>query len=171
MFGSMHRSDDTSQLPTSTSDPGLRNIDMNGPPIATASSNTSVTSLSWELRVQAFSGLFILSIISSLCGSYLMVLMKITGFCIMTSISAVLSLASTCFLMGPVGQCKKMFHRSRWIASSLYLLMIVLTLFAGLALKNVSLAIICTAGQYVAMAWYSLSYIPYAREAVKRIFC
>lgn len=103
-------------------------------------------------------------------GSYLLLLTKITGFCIMTSISAILSLSSTCCLMGPIGQIKKMFDKSRWIASSMYILFIFLTLLSGLVLKNSLLAIICTAGQYIAMAWYSLSYIPYAREAVSKIF-
>uniref|UniRef100_A0A8R1DHQ7 Vesicle transport protein n=1 Tax=Caenorhabditis japonica TaxID=281687 RepID=A0A8R1DHQ7_CAEJA len=162
MFGSVHRNDDFNNPNT-----------LNGPRIVQEPEQTPTvtTGMSWELRVQSFVGLFILSIIASFCGSYLLLLTKITGFCIMTSISAVLSLCSTCCLMGPVGQLKKMFDKSRWIASSLYIIFILLTLFAGLALENAPLAIICTAGQYIAMAWYSLSYIPYAREAVAKIFC
>ncbi|CAE17789.1 Vesicle transport protein [Caenorhabditis elegans] len=161
MFGSVHRN----------SDPENPN-NLNGPSISQESPSqpTVTTGMSWELRVQSFVGLFILSIIASFCGSYLLLLTKITGFCIMTSISAILSLSSTCCLMGPIGQIKKMFDKSRWIASSMYILFIFLTLLSGLVLKNSLLAIICTAGQYIAMAWYSLSYIPYAREAVSKIF-
>ncbi|EFP08613.1 hypothetical protein CRE_20432 [Caenorhabditis remanei] len=161
MFGSVHRN----------SDPDNPNT-LNGPRIPQENEQqpTVTTGMSWELRVQSFVGLFILSIIASFCGSYLLLLTKITGFCIMTSISAILSLSSTCCLMGPCGQLKKMFDRSRWIASSLYILFIFLTLISGLWLKNAPLAIICTVGQYIAMAWYSLSYIPYAREAVAKIF-
>ncbi|KHJ88404.1 SFT2-like protein [Oesophagostomum dentatum] len=81
----------------------------------------------------------------------------------MSSIGAILSLASTCFLMGPVGQCKKMFDKSRWLASLFYVGFIALALIAGLVLKNAPLALVSIGGQYVAMAWYSLSYIPYAR--------
>ncbi|CAI5439501.1 unnamed protein product [Caenorhabditis angaria] len=156
MFGSMRRADD----------PGVSSDEA-----ATSQQPSLTTGMSWELRVQSFAGLFILSIIASFCGSYLLLLTKITGFCIMTSISAILSLSSTCCLMGPVGQIKKMFDKSRWISSSLYILMIILTLISGLFLENAVLAIICTAGQYIAMAWYSLSYIPYAREAISRILC
>ncbi|CAB3408993.1 unnamed protein product [Caenorhabditis bovis] len=133
--------------------------------------STMSTGMSWEIRVQCFIGLFVLSVIASLCGSFLLVRTKITGFCIMTSFSAILSLSSTCFLMGPIGQIKKMFDKSRWIASTIYLLMIASTLISGLYLNNSALAITCTIGQYIAMAWYSLSYIPYAREALARVFC
>ncbi|VDO63432.1 unnamed protein product [Heligmosomoides polygyrus] len=94
---------------------------------------------------------------------YLLLLTKLNGFCIMSSIGAMLSLSSTCFLMGPVGQCKKMFDESRWLASLFYVGFIALALIAGLVLQNAPLALISIAGQYVAMAWYSLSYIPYAR--------
>ncbi|CAI4229916.1 unnamed protein product [Auanema sp. JU1783] len=129
------------------------------------------TSLSWDTRIQCFVGCFLLSIISSICANYLLLLTKLTGFCIMTSIGAVLSLSSTCFLMGPIGQIKKMFDSSRWLASVLYITLILATLIAGLLLKNAPLAVICTIGQYLAMAWYSLSYIPYARETVARVVC
>ncbi|CAI2309824.1 unnamed protein product [Caenorhabditis sp. 36 PRJEB53466] len=144
MFGSVHRNDDPDNPNT-----------LNGPRVSQQPETqpTITTGMSWELRVQSFIGLLILSIIASFSGSYLLLLTKITGFCIMTSISAVLSLSSTCCLMGPVGQLKKMFDKSRWIASSMYILMILLTLISGLVLKNALLAIICTVGQYVSMAW------------------
>ncbi|KIH61450.1 SFT2-like protein [Ancylostoma duodenale] len=106
----------------------------------------------------------------SLAG-YLLLLTKLNGFCIMSSIGAILSLASTCFLMGPVGQCKKMFDKKPVVG-----LIILCGLhrtgtcrrfagcrIAGLVLENAPLALVAIGGQYVAMAWYSLSYIPYAR--------
>ncbi|WKX90874.1 hypothetical protein Q1695_009600 [Nippostrongylus brasiliensis] len=116
----------------------------------------SSSSLTWETRLQCFVGCFLLSIISSFCAGYLLLLTKLNGFCIMSSIGAILSLSSTCFLMGPVGQCKKMFDESRWLASLFYVGFIALALIAAGSLVSIG-------GQYVAMAWYSLSYIPYAR--------
>lgn len=47
--------------------------------------------------------------------------------------------------------------------------MIALTLIAGLTLRNAPLAISCIVGQYIAMIWYSLSYIPYARSVLSLI--
>ncbi|EYC33500.1 hypothetical protein Y032_0002g830 [Ancylostoma ceylanicum] len=132
--------------------------------------SSSSSSLTWETRIQCFIGCFLLSIISSFCAGYLLLLTKLNGFCIMSSIGAILSLASTCFLMGPVGQCKKMFDKSRWLASLFYVGFIALALVAGLVLENAPLALVSIGGQYVAMAWYSLSYIPYARETVIRFF-
>lgn len=63
-----------------------------------------------------------------------------------------------------------MFAPTRLVATTVYIVFIVMTFIAGLVLKNNALAIVSIGGQYVAMAWYSLSYIPYARETVLRIF-
>lgn len=69
----------------------------------------------------------------------------------------------TFFLTGPIKQLKKMFEPVRLVATLVYLFMIILTLVAGLFFKSPILAIICIIMQYLAMAWYSISYIPYAR--------
>jgi len=80
-------------------------------------------------------------------------------------------LCSTCFLMGPCSQLRKMFDANRWLATLIYLLSIALTLVAGLVFDSAPLAIIFTVVQYLAMAWYSLSYIPWARDFVTKICC
>lgn len=69
----------------------------------------------------------------------------------------------TCFLMGPLKQLQKMFERGRLLASLMYLLSIVFTLVAGLVFSNPPLALVFVIGQYIAMAWYSITYIPFAR--------
>uniref|UniRef100_A0A914X202 Vesicle transport protein n=1 Tax=Plectus sambesii TaxID=2011161 RepID=A0A914X202_9BILA len=129
------------------------------------------TTLSWNTRLQAFAGFFALGLICSLLGSLLLVKAKLTGFCVLTSLGSILSLASTTFLMGPFKQLKKMFDPVRLVATIVYIGMIVLTVVAGLVWKSPPLAFIFVIGQYVAMAWYSLSYIPYARDAVSRCVC
>ncbi|VDM60765.1 unnamed protein product [Angiostrongylus costaricensis] len=130
----------------------------------------SSSSLTWETRLQCFVGCLLLSVISSICAGYLLLLTKVNGFCIMSSIGAILSIASTCFLMGPVEQCRKMFDKTRWLASLLYVGFIALLLLA-LILKNAPLALVCIGGQYIAMAWYSFSYIPYARLVCSKYLC
>uniref|UniRef100_A0AC34RPT8 Vesicle transport protein n=1 Tax=Panagrolaimus sp. JU765 TaxID=591449 RepID=A0AC34RPT8_9BILA len=127
------------------------------------------TSLSWELRVTYFALCFALSMICSFLGSPLLFTGKFTGFGIMVSLGAVLSLISTCFLSGPKKQLRKMFEPTRLIATVVYLVFIILTFVAGFVFKSGPLALICIVGQYIAMAWYSISYIPYARETVIRI--
>lgn len=65
--------------------------------------------------------------------------------------------------MGPLKQLQKMFERGRLLASLMYLLSIVFTMIAGLSLASPPLALIFLIGQYIAMAWYSITYIPFAR--------
>lgn len=100
---------------------------------------------------------------------------------------------STCFLMGPVNQIKKMFSSTRLIATSIVLVSIVMTFIAAVVvylyftfyylkwflvlflffylttqLHKAGLTLIFIIIQSLAMTWYSLSYIPYARDAVKK---
>lgn len=69
--------------------------------------------------------------------------------------------------MGPVKQCQKMWAETRWLTTAVAIGFLFLTLFAALKLKNPPLAIICVICQFTAMTWYSLSYIPYARNMVR----
>ncbi|KAE9551421.1 hypothetical protein FO519_005376 [Halicephalobus sp. NKZ332] len=135
-----------------------------------ASDLQDASNTSWDLRIMKFTLCFALSLICSFLGSPLLISGKFTGFGVMVSLGAVLSLISTCFLSGPRKQFRSMFAPTRLIATTVYIVFIVMTFIAGLVLKNSALAIICIGGQYVAMAWYSLSYVPYARETVLRIF-
>ena len=69
--------------------------------------------------------------------------------------------------MGPCSQLKKMFASTRIVATILVFVAIGMTLFAA-HLKNPGLALLFIIIQSLAMTWYSLSYIPYARDAVKK---
>lgn len=96
--------------------------------------------------------------------------------------------------MGPVNQLKKMFAPTRVIATIMMFVALGLTLWAALVVCTVTnfqpylymylnllllyivffqlhkagLALVFMIIQYFAMLWYSLSYIPYARDAVKK---
>ncbi|CAH0395786.1 unnamed protein product [Bemisia tabaci] len=130
---------------------------------------SSATTLSWSSRIQAFIICFVLGILMSLLGSLSMFLHKgLALFAVFYTLGNVISLASTCFLMGPFKQLKKMFAETRLIATVVTIIMMILTLFAGLGLKNPPLALLCMILQFLSMTWYSLSYIPYARDMVKK---
>ncbi|EPY38553.1 hypothetical protein AGDE_05376 [Angomonas deanei] len=60
-----------------------------------------------------------------------------------------------------------MFNEGRWIASAVYIVTMILTILAAVLLKNGIAVIFCCLIQYVAMWWYFLSYIPFARDCVK----
>ncbi|KAH7727809.1 Vesicle transport protein [Aphelenchoides avenae] len=130
----------------------------------------NLTSLSWETRLYCFAGCLILSLVCSFLGSPLLFAGKMSGFAVMVSLGSIISIIGTFFLAGPMKQLKSMFEMTRLIATLVYILMIVLTLVAGLVLRNPPLALICVLGQYLAMAWYSISYIPYARQMVGSCF-
>ncbi|XP_044253355.1 vesicle transport protein SFT2B [Tribolium madens] len=129
------------------------------------------TTLSWSTRLKAFLFCFILGILLSFLGSFALFLRGgLTVFAIFYTLGNILSMASTCFLMGPCNQIKKMFASSRAIATGLVIASFILTLVSALALHNALLALIFIIIQSLAMTWYSLSYIPYARDAVKKTF-
>lgn len=92
---------------------------------------------------------------------------RIGLFVILYSLGNIVGIASTLFLVGPKNQMKMMFKSGRIIATSVYLSMIFLTLF--FAFKGLTLlALICSILQILALIWYGLSYIPYARTVVKK---
>mmetsp|Transcript_3669 Transcript_3669/g.5740 ORF Transcript_3669/g.5740 Transcript_3669/m.5740 type:complete len:189 (-) Transcript_3669:5-571(-) len=94
-------------------------------------------------------------------------------FAIMYTSGNLIGIGSTCFLYGPWAQIKKMFAPTRLIATGIYLFFMGLTLFLAfypgeipLRLFWLVLAIFC---QFLALIWYSLSFIPFAREIMKTI--
>ena len=79
-----------------------------------------------------------------------------------------MSICSTLFLMGPMKQLKKMFNETRYLATLAMVFFLVLTLVAAHK-KKVFLCFIFCILQFLSMAYYSLSYIPFARDAVRRV--
>lgn len=90
-------------------------------------------------------------------------------FAVINTIANLLALVSTLFLCGPKKQVKKMFEPTRRIATGVFLLSMVLTFVVALALKIPWLTIIMVIIQFLAMLWYQISYIPFARDAIKKL--
>lgn len=128
------------------------------------------SSLSWSTRIKGFIACFLIGFLLSLLSSMSVFLANYKMFGVLYTFGNVLALSSTCFLMGPVNQIKKMFSSSRIIATVVMLTTLVLTLLAALVWKNGGLVLILVLIQFLAMTWYSLSYIPYARDAVMKCF-
>ncbi|XP_040206648.1 vesicle transport protein SFT2A isoform X4 [Rana temporaria] len=118
------------------------------------------TSLSFGTRVKWFAVFFTLGIAFSILGSALLWIpgAGIKLFAVFYTLGNVAALTSTCFLMGPVKQLKKMFESTRLIAT-----IVMLWHKKGLALLFCIL-------QFLAMTWYSISYIPFARDAIIKCF-
>ncbi|XP_023964251.2 vesicle transport protein SFT2A isoform X2 [Chrysemys picta bellii] len=91
-------------------------------------------------------------------------------FAVFYTLGNIAALASTCFLMGPVKQLKKMFEPTRLIATIVMLLCLIFTLCAVFWWGKKGLALLFCILQFLAMTWYSLSYVPFARDAVIKCF-
>ncbi len=63
-----------------------------------------------------------------------------------------------------------MFASTRWIATTAMLVCLLLTLISAFWWQKKGLTILFCILQFCAMTWYSLSYIPYARDVVKKFF-
>lgn len=88
-------------------------------------------------------------------------------FCAFYTFGNLCSLFSSLFLAGPCNQLKAMFDPSRWMASVMMIFFLIMTLIAALHWERRDLALIYCVGQFLSIMWYTLSYIPLGREAVK----
>ena len=108
-----------------------------------------------------------------------------TTFVLYFTLGNILSLSGSCFLYGPTSQAQKMWHQSRRIATILYIASLVFTLVLSIICSHpdwrttlfgdgtgdsvcIFLLIVLMILQYVAVTWYCLSYIPFARQLAKR---
>lgn len=128
------------------------------------------TTLGWTTRIKGFAICFSLGFVLSILGAlFLAIPGKGHLFAIFYSLGNILSIASTCFLMGPWKQLKKMFDPTRLLATIVALTFLVLTLVSAHYSSKKGLTFICCVVQFLAMTWYSISYIPYARDAVIKV--
>lgn len=91
------------------------------------------STLSFNTRLKWFAICFVSGIFFSILGTGLLWLPGgIKLFAVFYTFGNIAALASTCFLMGPVKQLKKMFETTRLLATVIMLLCFVLTLCAAL---------------------------------------
>ncbi|KAJ8415111.1 hypothetical protein AAFF_G00008090 [Aldrovandia affinis] len=130
------------------------------------------STLSWGNRVKGFIGCFLLGVVCSVMGVCLLWIPRIGFilFIVFYTFGNICSLASTMFLLGPFNQLKRMCEKTRAFATILMLLCLALTLCAAFWWKNFGLALLFCILQFLAFAWYGLSYIPFARDAVLKMF-
>lgn len=91
-------------------------------------------------------------------------------FAVVNTVANLFSVGSTLFLVGPMRQVKNMLKSYRWAATLIFVACMVLTFVFALAVKVPFLTIITVLLQYLAMTWYTLSYIPFARDAILACF-
>jgi hypothetical protein len=130
--------------------------------------------LSWKQRLIGFSCCFALGVVVEL-GSFMRIVELVGGnpkpFAVTYSLGNVIAICSSFFLAGPYKQCKSMLAPTRVIATATYLVAIGATLFVALFDAHIparaGLIILLVCVQTIALFWYMISYIPFARDFVK----
>ncbi|KAF9134829.1 hypothetical protein BGW39_005739 [Mortierella sp. 14UC] len=108
---------------------------------------------------------FLISILSTLALATGM----LATFAVFFTLGNIISLLSTTFLIGPGKQVKTMFAPVRMVASIVFLAMIAATLVVAFTIQSSLLCLILCIIQFLALFWYSASYIPYGRAAIKKV--
>ncbi|XP_077390335.1 SFT2 domain containing 2a isoform X2 [Festucalex cinctus] len=90
-------------------------------------------------------------------------------FIVFYTFGNICALGSTMFLMGPMKQLKRMCDKTRALATAIMITCLVLTLCAAFWWKNFGLALLFVILQVLSFTWYSLSYIPFVRDAILRL--
>ncbi|KAJ3574562.1 hypothetical protein NP233_g1678 [Leucocoprinus birnbaumii] len=106
----------------------------------------------------------------SLLGAIVLFLGQLGSFAVLYVFGTVISLIGTGFIIGFFRQLKLMFKPIRVVATIVFLASIGLVFVAAFVLKSDILCIIFVIIEYLAYTWYTLSYIPYARSAVLKVF-
>ncbi|CAK9298964.1 unnamed protein product [Gordionus sp. m RMFG-2023] len=132
---------------------------------------TQNTSFSWSTRIQGFIVCFLIGTVFSLLGTFFFWGPKgLVLFAVFYTLGNIMSLSSTLFLMGPCKQLQNMFKETRLITTIIYIVCMIFTLLAAFLWKKKILVLIFCIMQFLALIWYSLSYIPYARNVVRSSF-
>ena len=92
-----------------------------------------------------------------------------TGFVLFYTLSNIIGICGSMFLSTPAGQCRKMWDKERWPASTIYLLSIFFTLFvcfyAGIPDNaRVGIIVLMLFIQWCAMIYFVISFIPFAKD-------
>ncbi|XP_045907619.1 vesicle transport protein SFT2B-like [Micropterus dolomieu] len=130
------------------------------------------STLAWGTRMKGFLICFVLGVLCSVLGTCMLWIpgLGLAVFAVLYSLGNICALGSTMFLIGPLRQLKTMCAKERAFATIIMLVCLVLTLCAAFWWKNNGLALLFCILQFLAFTWYGLSYIPFARDAVIKLF-
>ncbi|KAG2228060.1 hypothetical protein INT45_009106 [Circinella minor] len=121
-------------------------------------------------RLYAFGACFVVGMFISILSTLFLLSANVPGFAILYSIGNLLSIMSLTFIVGIPKLIKTMFAPVRFWATTVYLVLLVLTLVLSIWLKIFVLSLVMVIIQFCAMVWYAASYIPYGRELIRRFF-
>ncbi|KAI9428693.1 SFT2-domain-containing protein [Lactarius indigo] len=121
-------------------------------------------------RLYGFAGCYAIGLVLSVLGTVMLFIGGLASFAVLYALGTVISLIGTGFLIGFTKQTKLMFKPVRVVATIVFLAMIIMIFVSAFVLSSGTLCIIFVVLEYLAFLWYTLSYIPYARTAVLKVF-
>ena len=124
-------------------------------------------SLTWKQRLTGCAVCFLIGMLVSVFATFALVTSP-TTFGVLYTFGNLLSLLSTGFLVGPMRQFKNMFHRKRITATLVFLALLIGTLAVAFGTGSTIGTLVMVLFQFLALAWYTISYIPYARDVVRK---
>jgi Got1/Sft2-like family len=83
------------------------------------------------------------------------------------SLANLLLFASTLFMVGPTQQLKNMFKQHRAVASTVYILSMVGTIYCVWQAKTMFVVVPVLMIQFCSLLWYVASYIPYGQSCLQ----
>eukprot|EP01062_Namystynia_karyoxenos_P066870 TRINITY_DN60791_c0_g1_i1.p1 TRINITY_DN60791_c0_g1~~TRINITY_DN60791_c0_g1_i1.p1 ORF type:complete len:201 (+),score=69.75 TRINITY_DN60791_c0_g1_i1:81-605(+) len=148
-----------------------RRYEEHGMPLGIGDDEDAVCpSLTLKQRAIGFAICVGIGIVFSIISWFAVVGRNWVQFGIFATLGNLISIGGSCFLRGPLKQVKSMFEEKRLEATIVFVVSMVYTLLAALWIQTVPLVILMCIVQYLAFVWYGLSYIPFARAAVKKCF-
>ena len=141
--------------------------------------DTLCPSLTVKERIYGFLACFIVGCLLSLLsfGGILGAITNPRRLAILYSLGNICSLGSTMFLIGPMRQLKRMFKKTRFIASLLFILSLIGTLVFVFVFYDKKTGwhklflLLLVIIQFCALFWYTLSWIPFGRKIFSKICC
>ncbi|KAI9458036.1 SFT2-domain-containing protein [Russula earlei] len=143
-------------------------------------------------RLYGFAACFAIGLVLSILGTVMLIVGGLASFAVLYALGTIVSLIGTGFLIGVrllvafalsnmlsilhtqtkqfAKQLKLMFKPVRVVATIVVLAMIVMIFISAFVIHSSTLCIIFVVLEYLAFLWYTLSYIPYARAAVLKVF-
>jgi hypothetical protein len=143
---------------------------MSGPFSAISDADGASSQSAWEgtcalskkQRFIGFGACFIFGMFISFMSFFF--LTRPTSFALLYTLGNIVSLAATGFVIGFLRQLKYAFAKKRVAATLIFLGAMILTLVSVLVLKITILAIFCVIIQFMALVWYTASYIRECEE-------
>lgn len=141
--------------------------------LAMPAADSCCPGLSMRDRLYGCIGCFCIGIAVSFLAWLMWITGKTSTFAVLYTIGNLISLFSTCFIMGPKRQARRMAAAKRKIATGIYLSMMVITVVVAFTVKGGGskvLILMCVFLQWCALIWYVASYIPFGQKLITKFF-